>query len=1216
MSPSLDDLSPSERELTLAVRRLRRGWRMRVLAEGAARVAAAALLAVLAGAALTGLLGAGSATVVTMRVLGYLLIAAAAVRYLIVPALRKPTDARLALYVEERAPELKQMLLSAVHELGVSPAERPSPGLSARVVEQALAEVRRIEAGPGLERSRLGRAAATLAGVAAAAALLLVIGPPILRDAAKAIFIPWSEAAAAPVFAVTVTPGDAKVPKGGAIELAAALRGFTAEGAELVIKADTATEWVRVPMLRDSADARFTSRLFDLTRSSQYYVEADGVRSRAFTLTVVNLPAVDKLSLDLRFPAYTGLPVERIEEGGDVAAVRGTTVTVRAHVTMPVRSGTLQLDGKTDIPLKADSAGRLVGSFRVTANGFYRINLVAEDGTPVPGTLQYVVEALEDHGPTVRIEQPGRDTKVSSLEEVAVAVRASDDYGVLGMELRYSVNGGAEQKVRLTDSAGRAQAELRAAHTLFLEELGLKPGDLVAYHVVARDGAGNSSSSDIYFLEVRPFGRDYKQAEQGGGGGGGGGGESPEGLSARQREVVAGTFNWLRDSAKTAERERRENVTTLAIAQGRIKTDVGELVRRLVERNVLAADTVFRIIHAALDTAGKEMQAAEEHLGMGRTREALPREQRALQLVQRAEAAYREVQVQLGQQGGGGGGGGQQSRAEDLADLFELETDKLQNQYESVQQEQQQSAQQELDETAERLKRLASRQQQENERMQRMADELRNRMGQQNSGGGGGGGQQRQLAREAEEEARRLERLARERNSPELADAARRLQEAADAMKRASGDSPNSAQQGGTALDKLRGATKQLENARTAGQGEQVRELSRRAEELGRRQQEIALGVKEMGGTSGADRAERMRRLGERKDGVAQDVERLQADAERVARQTRREQPATAGKVGEAAEAIRENRIRDKVLYSKDVMRSGSAELSDRIEGQIAENLEDVAGQLREAAGALTESADARRERALERARELVRGLESLRERIGDRQGGRDTARADGSQGQQGQGQQGQGQQGQGQQGQGQQGQGQQGQGQQGQGQQGQGQQGQGQQGQGQQGQGQGQGQQGQGQGQQQGGQGTGGNRQQGQPNAGGDLGGRSGGGDRLGSNDARQFGREFRLRREAAENLRRELSGQNMDVADLDRAIADLRRLESGRPFSDPKGLEDLQQAVIEGLKSWEFRLWRTLAQNGKNTTAMGAPAAAPPEYRALVEEYYRSLARKKTPN
>jgi hypothetical protein len=992
----------------------------------------------------------------------------------------------------------------------------------------------------------------------------------VLKDAARVLFIPWSEAAAAPVFAVTVSPGDAQVPKGGAVELKAALRGFTALSAELVLKTDTATEWVRMPMLRDSAAAEFTSRLFDLTRNTEYYVEADGIKSRAFHLTVVDLPAVERLSLELRFPSYTGLPPERIEKGGDVAAVRGTTVTVFASITKPVQSGTIRLDEKTTVPLRADSAGRLVGSFRVTRNGFYRVDLVAADGTPVPGTLQYVIEALDDHGPSVRIEQPGRDTKVTSVEEVAVAVRASDDYGVEGLELRYRVNGGAEQRIALTDSVTRrATPEVRAAHTLFLEELGLKPGDLVSYFAAARDGAGNASSSDIYFLEVRPFGRDYKQAEAGGGGAAGGE-QSPEGLSARQREIVAGTFNWLRDSARTAERERRENLTTLAISQGRLKTDVTELVRRLVERNVLAADTAFRLIHAALDTAGKEMQAAEERLGLGDPQGSLPREQRALQLVQRAEAAYREVEVQLGQPGGGGGGGGAQQRAEDLADLFDLETDKLQNQYESVQQEQQRTAQQELDETAERLKRLASRQQQENERMQRMADALRDRMGQQ--GGGGGGGQQRQLAKEAEEEARRLERLAREHNSPELAQAARRMQEAADAMRRAAADSPNSPSQGGTALDRLKGASKDLENARTAGQSESVRDLQRRAEELGKRQREVAEGVKELSGASGADRPEKMRRLGERKDGLAEDVERLQADAERLARETRREQPGAAGKIDQAATTIRDTRIHDKVLYSKDVMRSGSPELSERIEGQITGNLDDVAGRLREAAGALTESEEGRRERALEQARELVRGLESLKERIGAKQ---DRRSGPGGQEGQSQGQQGQGQ-------------------------------------------GQGQGQRGQAQGQ-----GPGQGQQPGQPNAMGGGGANGGsqtpggtpGNTRISGGDARQFSREFRLRREAAESLSRELAGRNLDVADLERAIGDLKRLESGRPFGDPKNLEQLQQDVIEGLKNWEFRLWRVLGQTGADRPAMGAPAAAPPEYRALVEEYYRSLARKKPP-
>ncbi len=192
MSTPVPGRIDSDRELQEAVGRLRRGWRARVLAEGAAKVAVAVLLAWLAGVLLTGLLGAGSASVVTVRVLGYLLISAAAVRFVILPALGRPDDARLALYVEERAPELRQTLLSAVHESRTPLEQRPSPALAALVVGQAVSELRRLEAGPGLERIRVRRAAGVVAAAAAAAALLLLAGPRILRDTARVLFVPWS----------------------------------------------------------------------------------------------------------------------------------------------------------------------------------------------------------------------------------------------------------------------------------------------------------------------------------------------------------------------------------------------------------------------------------------------------------------------------------------------------------------------------------------------------------------------------------------------------------------------------------------------------------------------------------------------------------------------------------------------------------------------------------------------------------------------------------------------------------------------------------------------------------------------------------------------------------------------------------------------------------------------------------------------------------------
>jgi len=271
------------------------------------------------------------------------------------------------------------------------------------------------------------------------------------------------------------------------------------------------------------------------------------------------------------------------------------------------------------------------------------------------------------------------------------------------------------------------------------------------------------------------------------------------------------------------------------------------------------------------------------------------------------------------------------------------------------------------------------------------------------------------------------------------------------------------------------------------------------------------------------------------------------------------------------------------------VIRGGSAEYASQFEGQIGENLKDVAERLRAASGAMSgESAARAQERTLERTRALVEGLESLHERVADKQG--QQGPQPGSQGQQS-GQQGQQSQ-------------------------------PGKQGQqsGQQGQGQGQ-QQGQGQGQQGGQQANGGRggNQNGAPRAGGmpngamPSGQASPTGNEVGptmSGTPEQFAREFRLRRENAEGLRREAAAQGVDTRELDRAIEGLRQLENSRAFGDPKGLEQLQTAMLERLKNFEFALYRSVGLGADGRPAAGARAAAPAEYRALVDEYYRVLA------
>src|SRR5438445_13297497 len=100
-------------------------------------------------------------------------------------------------------------------------------------------------------------------------------------------------------------------------------------------------------------------------------------------MTRVELPAVDKLELEYIFAAYTGLPPQKVESGGDVAALRGTEVRVRITPTMKTPSGRLQLEPTSASPLAAQADGVLTGSFKIDQDGFYHVELDGPRGEKV-----------------------------------------------------------------------------------------------------------------------------------------------------------------------------------------------------------------------------------------------------------------------------------------------------------------------------------------------------------------------------------------------------------------------------------------------------------------------------------------------------------------------------------------------------------------------------------------------------------------------------------------------------------------------------------------------------------------------------------------------------------------------------------------------------------------------------------------------------------------
>jgi uncharacterized protein DUF4175 len=1138
-------------ELRSVIRGVRRRWRLKVGVRGAAIVLAASLLAFGLAAYAMDRFRYEDWAVTSFRLFAYVALFALTTRFMILPLWGRVSDERVALYLEEREPSLQAAVLSAVEagqEKRTFERSDVSRALVERLVETAVEKCQTIDFGRPAERPALRRASALLAAAAALGMAVAILSPAFLRHAAPYLFAPWLVRAASP-YAIEVDPGHVTIPRGGSQTVTARLLGFDAETVELLVRSGQAGEWKRWAMTADQASRGFRFVLFGLETGSDYYAEAGGVRSPVFRVEVADVPYVKKIDLEYRFPSYTGLAPQAHEDTGDVVALRGTEVRVRVTPTMKVAAGRLRLDGAAPRAMTLEADGTLQASFTVAEEGFYRIELPRRDGDMQTGSPDYTIDVLADQPPSVTIRKPGRDAKVTNIEEVFTELEAEDDYGVGRAELVYSVNGAAEKTVVLHQ--GRARKDLTAGHTFFLEELTLEPGDFISYYARAADQSqpSQTTTTDIYFMEVRPFGREYRQAEQRGAGGGGG--APDDALSFQQRQIIAATFKLVRDRRRIADKQYGEDLGVLALAQGRLQAQVQSLVQRMANRGVLEPGSGFDSTAQSLRSAGEEMGTARERLAGNKAKDALPPEQAALKHLQRAEAAFRDVQVSFEQQGGGGGGGSAMN-AEDLADLFELELDKLKNQYETVQRGSQEKADDKVDEALERLRELARRQEQEIERARRLAGQLPNQAG-------GGGGSQRDLARETEELARRLERLARETSSAAMQDTARRLQEAANAMKRSgTGATGGSAGEAAAALERLRDAQRGLEGTRANRLEQGVQDALRKAQGLARAQEGIAAEAEEQAAGQPASGGG-LERLLERKDGLASEVAGLEGELDRMARDARRGKKDAARKLQEAADAIRDTKLQDKIRYSKGVVRAGRAEQSRRLEGEIGSDLEALGQKLQEAASAAGPSAGDKRSAALERMRDLVRRLESAQDRLGD------VSRTEGESphGSPGEGSSQEGSSS----------------------------------------------------------AGSSGDGSPGQTSAGGRDGGGAPGSPRLGSptgggprawapGQARHLRRELRERLREAEGLGKELGGGPR--GDLQEVIRAMRAFEDERIYREPRGLAQLVASVVEGLKSAEFALRRDVEGPDREKLTRSGTQDLPPGWQRLVEEYYRSLSKK----
>lgn len=866
-------------------------------------------------------------------------------------ALRSGRDRRwVARRIEARHPELGTGLLAAIE---VDANRRPvgESYLRSAVIREALAH-RHTHDWDETVPTWAVRCATT--GHLMALGLLGFVAFTLASRADSRPFGGSSLTTVAAAYGLLVEPGNVELERGGPLLVVARFGGVVPGEVSLVVTSEAGTEFHRV-MTRSLRDPTFAARLSAVDADLTYRVEFDGSRSETYRVRVFEHPAVVRVDAGLVFPDYTAIDPRTVEDIRHVTAIEGTRLTLTYHLNKPVASAqVVDREGRSSALSPADREGAYQVSFTLSDSMRLRAQLVDYEGRSNKDTTEIAVSVTRNRPPAVKITRPARDTRVSPVEELTLAAEIEDDFGVTRHGLSYTLAGNDPNEIVLGDSSEKST---EVKHLLAFESFQVEPDQLVTYHVWAEDigpdGQPRRTYGDMFFAEVRPFEEIFRQGEQPPGGAqqgqqgqAGANAQQAMELAELQKEIINATWALIR-------RENRPEPSDTFAADAAVLLESQQSA--IAQAAELAENLEDPESKANLDQATEFMRQAEARLNEAATGSSIPAltpalasEQAAYQaLLKLRDREFNIVRGNPGQQQGGRSSSGPSQRQ-----LQQLELSNDQNRYEeqrSAQAQQETQEQREDRQVLNRLRELARRQADLNERLKELQSALQAADDEETRAE-----LERQLKRLRDQERQILrdtdelrERMEREENRDRMAEAREQVDQTRENLRRATealeeGQLSQALTEGTRANRQLEELREELRRDASNRFTEELTEMRDQARQLAETQNELTeqLTTQDEATPPSLRGDERLRQASQ---GLEQQREQLEELLDRMrgtVREAEETEPRMAGQLFDAVREADEQSIPEVLEAAERLTELGIAEEAARASRQAARGLE------------------------------------------------------------------------------------------------------------------------------------------------------------------------------------------------------------------------------------------------------------------------------------
>lgn len=396
-----------------------------------------------------------------------------------------------------------------------------SAALATVAVERAAEVATQVDTHRAVPAKPVRWSFGTVGALFAAAALLSLIMPRLAWTQWLRFADPYGDHPPFSRVVFHVEPGDVKVVYGTALEVRVTTSGPPVENVQLTLQ--TAGEGDALPMF-PSAQNQWTASVASVTSPGQYFIRADGARSRRFRLDVVTVPRIEAVRFRVTPPAYTNLsPYEGPLPHGGLAGLPGTRVQVTVKSNRPLSGGTLDLiasqgRSQTQLVSLAPRSREVTGTFEIRAPGRMNVRVMDVDGTSSQEEFWAPITVLADERPFIRLVEPPPVSFATPNVDLPVIVSAEDDFGISRIQLFRSLNDSQPVPVEVAVD-GLPPRRWTATLSLPLSTYGLAPGDVIKLfaRVEDNDPAGSkgfeSSLARVQIISQQDFERMVRQRE-------------------------------------------------------------------------------------------------------------------------------------------------------------------------------------------------------------------------------------------------------------------------------------------------------------------------------------------------------------------------------------------------------------------------------------------------------------------------------------------------------------------------------------------------------------------------------------------------------------------------------------------------------------------------------------------------------------------------------